>query len=74
MQAARFQEAFQVKHPIGVDVSKQIIMVLRRDSKKGDEVVPEVYMMSDQCQSLVRDKLLLPPDDRKLLKLKESEG
>ena len=60
-------------HPIGVQVSKQILMVLRRDSKKGDEVIPEVYMMSDQCQSLVRDGLLLPPSDRKLLKLKESD-
>jgi len=74
MQAARFQEAFQITHPVGVTVSKQIIMVLRRDSKKGDEVIPEVYMMSDQCQSLVRDGLLLPPDDRKHLKLKESDG
>jgi hypothetical protein len=74
MQAARLQEAFQITHPIGVTVSKQILMVLRRDSKKGDEVIPEVYMMSDQCQSLVRDGLLLPPDDRKFLKLKESDG
>lgn len=74
MQAAKFQEAYKVTHPIGVEVSKQILMVLRRDSKKGDEVIPEVYMMSDQCQSLVRDGLLLPPDDRKLLKLKETKG
>lgn len=73
MQSAKFQEAYHVTHPIGVQVSKQILMVLRRDSKKGDEVIPEVYMMSDQCQSLVRDGLLLPPSDRKLLKLKESD-
>lgn len=63
---------FKVNHPIGVEVSKQILMVLRRDSKKGDEVIPEVYMISDQCQSLVRDRLLLPPTDRKFLRLKES--
>lgn len=63
-----------MKHPIGVDVSKQILMVLRRDAKKGDEVIPEVYMISDQCQSLVRDRLLLPPEDRKFLRLKETEG
>lgn len=63
-----------MKHPIGVDVTKQVLMVLRRNEKKGDQVIPEMYMISDQGQSLVRDKLLLPPTDRKHLKLKQSDG
>lgn len=74
MTAAKFQEMYPIKHPIGVQVSKQILMVLRRDDKKGDQVIPEVYMVSDQGQSLVRDQILLPPEDRKNLRLKTTEG
>ena len=74
MTAAKYQELYPVQHPIGVPVSKQILMVLRRNEKKNAQVVPEVYMISDQGQSLVRDKLLLQPTDRKQLKLKTSDG
>lgn len=73
MHAAELQEQFKIQHPVGVDVTKQICMVLRR-KKDNDEVIPEVYMISDQCQSLVRDRLLLPPDDRKMIKLRQSDG
>lgn len=71
---AELQEKFKIKHPVGVDVTKQILMVLRKNEKNDGQVIPEVYMISDQCQSLVRDKLLLPPDNRKMLKLKQSDG
>lgn len=64
----------KLNHPIGVEVSKQILMVLRRNEKKGDKVIPEMYMISDQGQSLVRDKLLLKPTDRKHLLMKQSDG
>ena len=39
--------------------------------KKG-QVKTEVYMVSDQGQSLIRDDLLAPPDSRKFLKIKNS--
>lgn len=72
--AAELQERFKVKHPVGIDVTKQIIMVLRKNNKNNNEVIPETYMISDQGQSLIRDRLLLPPTDRKMLKLKQSNG
>lgn len=74
LQAAKIQEDFKVRHPIGMDVSKQITIVLRCDNEKGSSVMPEVYMVSDQGQSLVRDKLVDEPDTRKHLKIKKQKN
>ena len=73
IQAAKYQEMFKVKHPIGLDVSKQITIVLRCDAAKNNQVAPEVYMISDQCQSLVRDQLIDQPDNPKTLRIKQAK-
>lgn len=52
-------------------MSKQITIVLRANNEKNNEVTPEVYMVSDEFQSLVRDDLIKDSDDRKLLKMKK---
>lgn len=73
LEAAKRQEMFKVRHPIGLDVSKQITIVLRCDQEKNNQVTPEVYMVSDQGLSLVRDGLVGEPEDRKHLKIKEQK-
>lgn len=71
IQAGIYQEQFKIAHPVGVDVSKQITVVLRADNSKNNEVTPEVYMVSDEFQSLVRDDLIQESEDRKLLEIKK---
>lgn len=73
-QASRFQEKFKVSHPVGIDVSKQITVVLRADNDNGNIVKPEVYMVSDEMQSLVRDRLIDEPESRKFLRIKKPEN
>lgn len=48
-------------------MSKHITIVLRADNNNNNEVKPEVYMVSDECQSLVRDELIKEGDSRKKL-------
>lgn len=73
IQAAKYQEMFKIRHPIGIDVSKQITIVLRCDAANNNQVTPEVYMVSDECQSLVRDQLIEEPDNPKTLKIKQAK-
>lgn len=47
VMAASFQSNNKVHHPIGIDVSKQITLVLRADAKNAENVHPEAYMVSD---------------------------
>lgn len=47
IQAAIYQEEFKIRHPIGMDVSKQISLVLRGKGDTGGAVEPETYMVSD---------------------------
>lgn len=54
-------------------MSKHITIVLRADNNNNNEVKPEVYMVSDECQSLIRDDLIKEGDTRKLLKIKKPE-
>lgn len=70
IRSAFLQERFKVQHPCGVVVSKQITMVLRGNEQG---VSPEVYMISDQGQSLVRDQIIESPESRKFLKIKKDE-
>lgn len=74
IQASKYQEMFKVKHPIGLDVSKQITIVMRCDAEKNNQVTPEVYMISDQCQSLIRDHLIETPSNPKTLKIKQAKN
>lgn len=74
IEAAKFQEKFKVSHPVGIDVSKQITLVLRADNENGNTVKPEVYMVSDELQSLIRDELIDEPDSRKFLKIKKPKN
>lgn len=70
MKAAMMQERMRIEHPSGVMCSKQITMVLRGNEQG---VSPEVYMISDQGQSLVRDQIIEAPESRKFLKIKKDE-
>lgn len=47
LQSALIQSNNKVHHPIGLDVSKQITLVLRADAKNPENVHPEAYMVSD---------------------------
>ncbi len=71
MRAGALQEQHKVQHPVGIDVSKQITIVLRSDYKNNNQVTPEVYMVSDECQSLIRDNLVEVKDSRKYLHIKK---
>lgn len=67
LQAAFEQENHKVFHPIGVDVSKQLTLVLRADSKNSENVHPEVYMVSDNFQYLVSENLIKEGQERNML-------
>jgi len=66
--AAKLQEQHVVIHPCGYRVTKFITVVMRHSK---DEVVPDVYMVSDQCQALERDEIFTEPETRKELLVRE---
>lgn len=70
IRASLIQQRLAVQHPSGIPVSKQITLVLRGNE---EGVNPEVYMISDQGQSLVRDQVIESPESRKFLKIKKDE-
>lgn len=62
------------QHTSGYKVSKFISIVLRPGKKVKSDVLPEVYMVSDQAQILVKEGLLEQPESRKFLKIREPKN
>eukprot|EP01017_Pseudomicrothorax_dubius_P033291 TRINITY_DN4451_c0_g1_i3.p1 TRINITY_DN4451_c0_g1~~TRINITY_DN4451_c0_g1_i3.p1 ORF type:complete len:336 (-),score=77.01 TRINITY_DN4451_c0_g1_i3:127-1134(-) len=69
-QAARFQEEHISVHPSGYKVSKFITVTIRTRKDDTGDVVPDVYMLSDQGQALERDNILEDSDKRKMVKIR----
>ena len=38
---------------------------------KNDEIIPDVYMVSDQCQALEKDNVFGEPENRKEIPVRE---
>jgi len=62
-----------VEHDSGYKVSKFITIVLRPNQTNNDEIIPDVYMVSDQAQSLEKDNVFGEPQNRKELLIREPE-
>lgn len=70
IQTADLQHRFAVHHPIGIDVTKQLTLILR--DKEG-KVEPEMYMVSQQAQNLVKEGLISIHTNPGLIKLVQPE-
>ncbi|CAK63271.1 unnamed protein product (macronuclear) [Paramecium tetraurelia] len=73
-QAARYQQMHSIQHPEGCLVSKFLTVVLRTKKDNPDEVVPEVYMVSDQGQQLEQDGIFQNSERRKVLQVREAKN
>lgn len=71
--AAALQEEMGIRHSSGYPVSKFITIVMRQDKTNPAEVKPEVYMISDQGQTLEREGLFVDSGRRKFMKVRESK-
>ena len=69
---ARYQEQFKRKHWSGYNIPNFVTVIVK--PKENMETELECYMVSDQCQSLERDKVIEDSNDQKMLKVKEAKG
>jgi len=69
--AARLHQLHVAEHHTGYKVSKFITIVLRPNQANNDEIVPDVYMVSDQAQALEKDGVFGEPQTRKELPVRE---
>jgi nuclear protein localization family protein 4 len=67
LDIAKLQEQHTILHPSGARISKFVTVKAKFLNEKGETGL-EAFMVSDQCQALVRDNIFSgPKDDNTLL-------
>ena len=71
--AAQAQEKYKVPHESGYDISNYISVILRPRKENPAEVLPEVYMISDQGQALEKANLFVESGSRRKMQVRVKE-
>eukprot|EP00828_Plagiopyla_frontata_P017530 TRINITY_DN2270_c0_g1_i4.p1 TRINITY_DN2270_c0_g1~~TRINITY_DN2270_c0_g1_i4.p1 ORF type:complete len:295 (+),score=38.36 TRINITY_DN2270_c0_g1_i4:87-971(+) len=72
-QAAIYQETYKTMHPCGYNVSKFLTVTVKPRKNNQQEIAPEVYMVSDDCQALQRDGIFAESNSRKFMQIREPD-